>query len=85
MSRAVSSRASLYYILGAISGEKTLKGVGHTAVATRDSSVSSYFPPGKAVWPGCERSFFDRVVSNTLNDPSLSNNKINTAPRLLGA
>lgn len=59
--------------------------VGRTAVATSDSSASSYFPPGKAVWPGYERRFFDRVVSNTLKDPFLPNNKINTAPRLLTA
>ena len=59
--------------------------MGRTAVATNDSSASSYFPPGKAVCPGCERRFFERVVSNTLNDPSLSNNNINTAARLLFA
>jgi len=62
---------------------KTKKEVGCTAVTTRDPSASSYFPPGKAVSPGWERRFFDRVVSNTLNDPSLSNNKISTAARLL--
>jgi len=69
----------------AISGKRTTRGTGRTAVATSDSSASSYFPPGKAVCPGCERRFFDRVVSSTLNDPSLSNNKINTAARLLFA
>ena len=69
----------------AISRKSTTRGAGHTAVATSDSSASSYFPPGKAVWPGCERRFFDRVVSNTLNNPSLSNNRIKTAARLLFA
>jgi len=68
-----------------ISGKRSTRGAGRTAVATSDSSASSYFPPGKAVWPGCERRFFDRVVSSTLSNPSLSNNRINTAARLLFA
>lgn len=83
VSRPISSKASRYCGCALISGRKKAKEMGSTAVATRDSSVSSCFPPGKAVWPGWERRFFDRVVSNTLNDPSLSNNKINTAARLL--
>ena len=82
-SSAVSSKASRYYVRRVVSGKRTGEGVKRTAVATRDPSVSSYFPPGKAVSPGCERRFFDRVVSNTLNNPILSNNKINTAARLL--
>lgn len=85
MSRATSSKASRYWIYRTVGGENIIKGAGRTAVATSDSSVPSYLPPGKAVWPGCERKFFDRVVSNTLNDPSFSNNKINTAARLLTA
>jgi hypothetical protein len=85
VSRAISSKASRYCVYSVVSGDRTTKRGRRTAVATSDSSVSSYFPPGKAVWPGCERRFFDRVVNNTLNDPSLSNNKTNTAARLLAA
>lgn len=86
MSSAISSKASRYCIYSVVSGEETVEGAGcSTAVATSDSSTSSYFPPGKAVWPGCERRFFDLVVSSTLNDPSFSNNRINTAARTMTA
>lgn len=77
------SLSILYIGLDVDQRGKTGKEVGCTAVTTRDPSASSYFPPGKAVSPGWERRFFDRVVSNTLSDPSLSNNKISTAARLL--
>lgn len=73
----------LYIRLDVDQRGKTRKEVGCTAVTTRDPSASSCFPPGRAVSPGWERRFFDRVVSNTLSDPSLSNNKISTAARLL--
>ena len=49
MSRAISSKVSRYYICRLISGRKTKKEVGCTAVTTKDPSVSSNFPPGKAV------------------------------------
>lgn len=49
MSRAISSKASRYCRCRVINGEETTEEMGHTAVATSDWSISSYFPPGKAV------------------------------------
>ena len=47
-----------------ISMEATLL-EGLTAVSIISLSVSSHFPPGKAVCPGCDRSSFERVVRST--------------------
>lgn len=54
---------------------------GPTAVCTISLSVSSTFPPGRAVSPGCERSFFDLVVSKIRKFPASSYNRTRTAAR----
>ena len=68
-----------------VSGKERTNHAGHTAVPTSDPSVSSLAPRTDCTTRGQVRSFLDRVVSNTLNNPSLSNKTINTAARPIPA
>lgn len=79
-----SSKASRYYNRSKeVRDAKVFKqGIIHTAVSVTCPSVSSTFPPGNAVWPGCERKVLDRVVNNTRSCPAFSYSRAKTAANL---